>query len=179
MQKAAHAYLQTNVSTTSPGELVILLYDGAVKFLNRAKKFIAERDYARKGIAISKAMDIINELSSTLNRDKGGELAENLYKLYFWCNTRLAMANLKLDAEIVDSVIKVLSGLRSAYAQIQNLPEAQAAAAQLAASQTPEGMTSRAIPTFQHGNALPGLAQNQASALRMRTAYNKIAESSL
>ncbi|MDR2826268.1 MAG: flagellar export chaperone FliS [Deltaproteobacteria bacterium] len=178
MLKAAHAYMQTNVSTTSPGELVVLLYDGAIKFLNQAKQLIAERNYAQKGIAISKAMDIINELSSVLNREKGGELAENLYKLYFWCNTRLAMANLKLDKDIIDSVIKVLSGLRSAYAQIQSLPEAQAAAAQLAA-QPSENMVSRNLAKAPPANAFPGLAPNPTSNLRMRAAYNKVAESSL
>jgi flagellar protein FliS len=179
MHKAAHAYMQTSVSTTTPGELVILLYDGAVKFLAQAKLFIAERNYARKGIAISRAMDIINELSSALNRDKGGELAENLYKLYFWCNTRLAMANLKLDTELIDSVIKVLNGLRGAYAQIQNLPEAQAVSAQLAASQLPESMTSRAVSTPQPAGNLPGFANKQAGNLRRCSAYNKISENSL
>ena len=126
MQKVAQAYMQTSVSTTTPGELLILLYDGAIKFLNQAKQLIANKDYAGKGIAISRTMDILNELSSSLNREKGGELAENLGKLYFWCNSRLAMANLKMNTDLLDEVIKVLVGLRSAYAQIQNLPEAQA-----------------------------------------------------
>jgi flagellar protein FliS len=179
MLKAAHAYMQTNVSTTSPGELVILLYDGAIKFLNQAKQLMAERNYAQKGIAISKAMDVINELSSVLNREKGGELAENLYKLYFWCNTRLAMANLKLDKDIIDSVIKVLSGLRSAYAQIQSLPEAQAASAELSANQPSENMITRNLPKAPPVDAYSSLTRTPASNLRMRAAYNKVAESSL
>lgn len=132
MQKAAHAYLQTNVTTTSPGEVVIMLYDGAIRFLNRAKDGMEAKDYAAKGIAISKATDIIAELDAVLNREKGGDLAENLHKLYFWCISKLSWANLKMDKDLVDTVIKVLAGLKSAFEQIQSSPEAQAAAAQLA-----------------------------------------------
>jgi len=129
MQKAAKAYFQTQVATTSQGKLLLMLYDGCIKFLNQAKVKIEERDYAQKGILISKALDVINELDSSLNADKGGELAENLHKLYFYCSTRLLNANLKMDIGYIDEVIKILSGLRSAYAQIIDTPEATAAAA--------------------------------------------------
>ncbi len=137
MQKAAHAYLQTQVTTTTQGELLLLLYDGAIKFLNQAKEKIAERDYAGKGILISKALDIVNELDGSLNLEKGGELAENLHKLYFYCSTRLLNANLKMDVTFIDEVIKILSGLRAAYGQIVNTPEAMAVGASMAASRTP------------------------------------------
>ena len=85
MHRAANAYLQTDVSTTSPGELIIMLYDGAIKFLTRAKVLIDARDVAGNGVAISKAMDVIHELSSVLTRATGGELAENLHTLSFMC----------------------------------------------------------------------------------------------
>lgn len=137
MQKAAHAYLQTQVTTTTQGELLLLLYDGAIKFLNQAKEKIAERDYAGKGILISKALDIVNELDGSLNLEKGGELAENLHKLYFYCSTRLLNANLKMDVTFIDEVIKILNGLRGAYGQIVNTPEAMAVGASMAASRTP------------------------------------------
>lgn len=135
MQKAAYAYLQTNLNTSSPGETVLALYDGAIKFLQQAKERMEVRDYAKKGILIAKAIDIINELSSALNREKGGSLADNLLNLYFLCNARLAMANLRMDQGLVDSVIHVLGGLREAFAQIQNNPEAQAAGAEIAGRQ--------------------------------------------
>lgn len=129
MQKAAKAYFQTQVATTSQGKLLLMLYDGCIKFLNQAKVKIDERDYAQKGILISKALDVINELDSSLNAEKGGDLAENLHKLYFYCSTRLLNANLKMNVDYIDEVIKILSGLRSAYAQIIDTPEATAAAA--------------------------------------------------
>lgn len=146
MQKAAHAYLQTQVTTTTQGELLLLLYDGAIKFLNQAKEKIAERDYAGKGILISKALDIVNELDASLNLEKGGELAENLHKLYFYCSTRLLNANLKMDVAFIDEVIKILSGLRGAYGQIVNTPEAMAVGASMAASRAPANAAPSRVP---------------------------------
>ena len=118
MQKAVNAYMETTAVTTSQGEALIMLYDGAIKFLTRAKIKIEERDYAEKGILLSKAIDIINELDSSLNMQKGGELADNLHKLYFYCNTRILNANMKMDNRYIDEVIRILAGLRDAYKQI-------------------------------------------------------------
>lgn len=171
MFKAANAYLQTGLATNSPGQTVVMLYDGAIKFLNRAKEQIDVKDYAKKGIAISKAIDIINELAATLNKEQGGDLAENLHNLYFWCNAHLAMANLKMDKAMIDSVIKVLSGLRSAFAQIQDLPEAQAVAEQLAVKQGSEaGPQNRVV--------LPAgmMPQAPGAAMRGRNLYSKMAQ---
>jgi len=122
MQKAAQAYIQAQVTTVGQGDLLIMLFDGCIKFLKQAKERMAERDYAKKGILISKALDIIAELQGSLNAQKGGELAENLKRIYMVCSTRLLMANMKMDQGIVDEVIKTLSGIRDAFAQI-NTPE--------------------------------------------------------
>ena len=135
MQKAAHAYLQTQVTTTSQGDILVMLYDGAIKFLNNAKERLAANDMAGKGNYISKTLDIINELDSTLNIEKGGELAKNLHNLYFFCSSHLLKANLKKSATMIDEVLNILNGLRSAYSQILSMPEAQAAAAEAAANQ--------------------------------------------
>src|SRR5574344_1267002 len=113
MKNAAQAYFKTGVSTVDQGQLLIMLYDGALKFLQRAKEKMQEKDYAAKGILISRVMDIINELSSALNMEQGGSLAENLNNLYFLCTTRLLQANLKMDIALLDSVADILSGLRS------------------------------------------------------------------
>ena len=169
MQRAAHAYLQTQVTTTSPGNILILLYDGAIKFLNRAKEGLAANDMAGKGIAISKTLDIINELDSTLNLDKGGDLAANLHNLYFFCNSRLVMANLKKDAKIIDEVIKILAGLRSAYAEIVSLPEAQAAAQATAANMHP---TAAMPPRAQAGTSPSGgAAPAPGASARIRSMH--------
>jgi flagellar protein FliS len=110
--------MQTHVTTTTPGHIVVMLYDGAITFLEQAKEEIAARNYARKGILISQALDIIAELDGSLNNEKGGELAQNLHRLYMYCNTRLLRANLKMDTAIIDEVIGILSSFRSAFAEI-------------------------------------------------------------
>jgi flagellar secretion chaperone FliS len=119
MYNAARAYLQTQVNTTNPGDVVVLLYEGAIKFLQQAKVQMAEKDMEKKGLLISRALDIIGELDGSLNVQKGGELSENLHKLYFYCNTRLLQANLKLDPKLVDEVITILSRLKSGFEEIK------------------------------------------------------------
>lgn len=117
MQSAVKNYIQTQVSTTTQGDLVIMLFDAALKFLHRAKDKIVEKDYAQKGILISKALDILAELQGTLNVNKGGDLAERLQKLYFYCSSRLLTANLKMDLTKIDEVVGILSGLREAFSE--------------------------------------------------------------
>ncbi|MDR2695389.1 MAG: flagellar export chaperone FliS [Deltaproteobacteria bacterium] len=155
MQKGAQAYFSTHIATTDQGQLLLLLYDGALKFLAQARAKILERDVAGKGVLISRAIDIVNELAASLNMEKGGTLAENLNNLYFLCTARLLQANAKLDVEALDSVVGILSGLRSAYAQIVNTPEAQAAAAQISARQNPQeaNMAKRNAPIMHQKNA--------------------------
>jgi flagellar protein FliS len=115
MQSAARSYFQTQVSTTTQGDLLIMLFDAALKFLGQAKEKMAEKNYAQKGILISKALDILTELQGTLNSSKGGELADRLQKLYFFCSSRLLTANLKMDATKIDEVVHILTGLRDAF----------------------------------------------------------------
>ena len=130
MRQAAKMYMETQVTTTSQGQVLIMLYDGAIKFLNQAKERILAKDYPGKGKLISSAIDIVNELASSLNAEKGGDLAANLSQLYFYCNKRLFMANSRMDITAIDEVIKILGGIRSAYVQIMDTPEAVAAMAQ-------------------------------------------------
>ncbi|MDR3640799.1 MAG: flagellar export chaperone FliS [Humidesulfovibrio sp.] len=118
MLKAAKAYLATQVTTASQGDLLVMLYDTAIKHLRQSIEKMRVGDMAGKGILISKAITIVSELQQCLNKERGGEIAKNLSNLYFFCNTRLLMANLKVKPEIVEEVITILSGLRQAFAQI-------------------------------------------------------------
>ncbi|MCI7568557.1 MAG: flagellar export chaperone FliS [Desulfovibrio sp.] len=164
--KAAQAYIQTKVGTTDQGQLLLMLYDGALRFLQQAREKMLAKDYAGKGLYISKALDIIGELSSSLNMEKGGELATNLNNLYFLCMARLLDANLKMNVERLDSVCEILSGLRSAYAQIIDTPEARNAAEQIVRSRPAEaGAIRRAplAPTVNNHGAMPGASRAQAS----------------
>lgn len=170
MKNAAQAYFQTKVSTTDQGQLLLMLYDGALNFLNQARDKMIAKDYAAKGLLISKAIDIVNELSSTLNMEKGGTLAENLNNLYFLCTARLLQANLKMNLDQLDSVVGILSGLRSAYAQIIETPEAQKAAAQISARMnTDASMSQRAAPIM----APPGMTGGISGQVQARAAYGQ------
>lgn len=153
--RATQAYMQTNVGTADQGRLLLMLYDGALKFLQQAREKMLEKDYAAKGILISKVIDIVNELSSSLNMERGGDLAVNLSNLYFLCTARLLEANLKMSVERLDSVSQILSGLRSAYAQIIDKPEAKQAVAEISARMKPAASMQqrKAVP-----QAMPGLS---------------------
>lgn len=157
MNKAANAYFQTKVGTTDQGQLLLMLYDGALKYIQQARTKMLAKDFAGKGIMISKVIDIVNELAASLNMDKGGSLAVNLNNLYLLCTARLLRANLKMDMESLDSVETILSGLRGAYAQIIETPEARKVAADIATRMQPTGsVTKTAQPIMQHqGTAVP------------------------
>lgn len=171
MNKAAHAYFKTNVSTTDQGHLLIMLYDGALKFLQQAREKILARDFAAKGILISKVIDIINELAGSLNMEKGGSLATNLNNLYLLCTARLLQANLKMDLNALDSVVKILEGLRSAYAEILNRPEAQDAARQIASRLQPVAAATRKPQPTMQGCAAP------IGGAQVRNAYSRMMQS--
>lgn len=134
MLKAAKAYLVTQVSTSSQGDLLLMLYDTAIKHLHQAIEKMQAKDVAGKGMLISKAINIVSELQESLNKERGGEISKNLFQLYFYCNTRLLTANLKMNPEMVEEVINILTGLRQAFAQI--MPSADGVA-----SLTQQGVT--------------------------------------
>lgn len=169
MNKAANAYFQTKVSTTDQGQLLIMLYDGALRYLAQARDKILAKDYAAKGILISKVIDIINELSASLNVEKGGSLATNLNNLYILCTARLLQANLKMNLESLDSVTQILSGLRSAYAQIVETPEAKKAAAEIAGRMQPTGSVHKTAQPLMTGPAM-GAPRAQVNAAYGRSA---------
>ncbi|WP_022660862.1 flagellar export chaperone FliS [Paucidesulfovibrio longus] len=169
MSKAAHAYLATQVTTTSQGQLLVMLYDAAIKFLKQAKERIEAKDYAKKGILISRAMDIISELANSLNRDKGGKLADNLDSLYMFCNIRLAKANLKMDVRMIDEVLNILTNIRSAYAQIVPEAEKRANGQAMAGLNRMAAMGAAAAAQQQNAEATQQPAQPQAQPPRPET----------
>ena len=132
MLKAAKAYLSTQVTTATQGDLLLMLYDTAIKHLKQAKEKMAVRDFVAKGNLITKAIEIVSELHESLNKEKGGEVAKNLSRMYFICNTRMLQANMNMDQAKIDEVVAILSGLRQAFAQIIPGHEGMAPASQSA-----------------------------------------------
>jgi flagellar protein FliS len=112
------AYQTNAVATQSKGRLVVMLYDGAIKFLKLAIKEMEAKNYEAKGKYLNKAQDIIWELSSVLNVEEGGDIAKNLRSLYLYMNRRLNEANIKIDPEIVKEVISLLETLKKSWKAI-------------------------------------------------------------
>lgn len=123
MQRAALAYRQTQVTTATPGHIVVMLFESAIAALQQAKTKMLEKDYATKGILISQALDIIAELDGSLNKEKGGELAQNLHSLYTYCTWQLVNANIQMNPALLDEVAGILETLRSAFAEIVKEPK--------------------------------------------------------
>ena len=111
-------YKQTQITTANQGKLIVMLYDGAIKFLNIAIDNMNPKTYDVVNNNIIKAQDIITELLVSLNMDEGGEISQNLFNLYMYFKKQLLEANIKKDAEIIKHVVKLLKELRDAWDQI-------------------------------------------------------------
>jgi flagellar protein FliS len=143
MKRGVNAYanvaLETGVDSASPHKLIVMLYDGALVALLSAKTNIAANNIAAKGMAISKAITIIdNGLRASLDKEAGGEIAANLDALYDYMSRRLLHANLSNDVPAIDEVHRLLSDLRGAWVTIgEKVGQPAVAAAAAAAPKTP------------------------------------------
>jgi len=111
-------YKQTTVTTQNKGRLIVMLYDGAIKFLRQAIRDLEVNDYEAKGRNIGKAQDIIIELNTVLDMDAGGEVAQNLRGLYNFMNRHLSQANVKRDPQMLREVISLLEELNQSWRAI-------------------------------------------------------------
>jgi flagellar protein FliS len=114
-KKGLGRYQDMKVHTASPAQIMIMLYDGAIRFSLQAKKKIEEKDYEGKGIFISKTQAIIDELMNSLDFNVLPELCGRLQQLYIYMNEKLTEANIKLHAESIDEVVNLLTTLRDAW----------------------------------------------------------------
>lgn len=118
MKNPIKTYLKNEIEGATKGKLVLLLYDGAIKYMKLACKYIDEKNIPEAHMNIVKAENIIYELMSTLNMEEGGEIAENLLKLYDFMVYQLIMANKDKDKSKIESVIKLMMVLREGWKQI-------------------------------------------------------------
>ena len=108
-------YQQTQVQTSSPGKILIMLYDGAIQFLNKAKVGLENKNIEETHNNIIKAQRIISEFMNTLDMKNGGEIARNLHSLYEYLNFRLVQANIKKEVSYIDEVLRHLKDLKSTW----------------------------------------------------------------
>lgn len=115
---ATAAYQKANVAARSPLELVVLLYDGALASIARARDSAGTGDLVTKGAAVTKALAIVAHLQGTLDMEAGSEIAENLDRLYVFVTDRLIEFNVQGRAEALDEAARVLTTLRDAWSTV-------------------------------------------------------------
>jgi len=112
------AYRKTTVITADPGKLVIMCYEGAIDQLKIAKMNYQEKDYEAKCKALTKAMNIIDELLYSLDFEKGGDISRRLQAIYNYVTVRILQADVNRDFDGFDEVIRILTELLSAWKEI-------------------------------------------------------------
>jgi len=114
------AYRETQIKTANQGKLIVMLYDGAIRNINLALELLAEKQRKLDRISnyIIKAQDIITELIVSLDFEKGGEIAKNLFALYVFMNRELLDANITKKNKPLEDVKMLLAELREAWAEI-------------------------------------------------------------
>lgn len=132
-QNGVNAYakvgIETGVAAASPHKLIVMLFEGALVAVSTGLQHMKAGNIPAKGAAISKAILIIDSgLRASLDKKAGGEIAESLDSLYEYMGTRLLMANLKNQPEILEEVHRLLSELKGAWDAIGDTPRPQQAA---------------------------------------------------
>ena len=130
---AISAYRETRVKTASQGQLIIMLYDEAIRNLDRGLGLLEKNTQGKKdpgkiehiNKSILKVQEIITELTVSLDFEQGGEIAQNLFSLYTWFNQELLEGNIKQDIGRIRAVRNMINDLRSAWHEIAatNTPE--------------------------------------------------------
>ena len=119
--------VQTQVASATPHGLVMLLFDGFMAAVQRAKGALRSQDVRAKGLAIGQAVRIVDEgLKAALDHQGGGKLAADLSDLYSYVCMRLTQANLRNDEAALDECVALVSPLRDAWAAIGSRVDAPA-----------------------------------------------------
>ena len=113
---AQNAYKQNSVTTASPGELTLMLYNGCLKFLGKAKLAIEKKNIQEKNNNLQRAQAIIAELMSTLNMDI--DISKQMLPLYEYMNHRLVEANIQNDVAIIEEVEGLVTEFRDTWKEV-------------------------------------------------------------
>ena len=118
---ALNAYQKNSVNTASKEKLLLMLYDGLVKFIRQGIAGIEEKDIQKSNTNLVKAQSIILEFMGTLNMEVGGEMAKSLTLLYDYMHRRLVEANIKKDTEIAREVLGFAEELKETFEEAYKL----------------------------------------------------------
>ncbi len=114
----AAIYRQNAVTTQSPSQIVVLLYEGALRFMKQARREMRNQNYAARSVSLGRAQEIIFELNASLNMQAGADIAGNLRSLYTFVWTRLNEVNARNDAVLLERLIRIFEDLAGAWRQI-------------------------------------------------------------
>lgn len=106
-------YQQNSINTASPEELTLMLYNGAIKFINLGKVYIEKKEIEQANSAIKRAQDIIHELNNTL--DMSYEISNNLRSIYTFILEKLIDANIKKDVKCLDEALPLIEEIRDTW----------------------------------------------------------------
>lgn len=112
------AYRASSVMTASPGQLVVMLYDGAGRFLRQAELAAEEGAWSHAFDRLGKAEAIVDELLVTLDAEQGGEIAARLQAIYVFCKRLMIETRVERDVERIRRTASLLAGLREAWSEI-------------------------------------------------------------
>ena len=119
MQAKQHLnqYLKQSVEGVGQGELILLLYEAGITFLNMGKVKIQERDIEGAHNALVRAINVVRELMASLNTERGGEIARNLLSLYAFINRRIVEANSKKECAGIEEALFLMEQLKETWAK--------------------------------------------------------------
>jgi flagellar protein FliS len=123
---AASTYQAVEVTSRTPLELIVMLYDGGLAAMTQARDALERGDLRAKAPALSKALAIVHALQSSLDPDVGGDVAQTLDRLYGYVSDRLVEANVRKDPAPIDEALHIFTSLRDAWARIAVDPVARA-----------------------------------------------------
>ena len=123
MNQGYSMYEQIAINTSNPLKIVLMMYDGAINFLNKSIEYAENGDTKNKNIYANMARDIIVEFNNSLNMEAGGEIAKSLRSLYFFMNRHLMESNWKDDIQGLEEVVQLLSNLRNAWQDVYDQKE--------------------------------------------------------
>ncbi len=114
------SYRETQIKTAAQSKLILMLYDGAIKNINLSLEILNKKhkEFDQTSNLIIKVQDIVTELMVSLDFERGGEIAKNLFNVYMYMNRRLLDANIKKTAQPLNDVKKLLLELRDAWAEV-------------------------------------------------------------
>jgi flagellar protein FliS len=121
----ADSYKKMQIETANPATLILMLFDRAIVLLDKAKNEILKKQYEEKGYSLTKANEIIAELTASLDMEKGGEIATSLKRLYSFVMREITDADKNLNTNAINNARRIVSELRESWASIKDNPDAE------------------------------------------------------